>query len=83
MHLSFAGKLGAILGEDLGTASQTARGIARSATRFEVASNIAGVVDTKIEVSIVRVRIDGCLLGRRRQERKEAGQAQTSQKYRD
>jgi hypothetical protein len=42
--------------QDLSSASQTARWIARSATGFEVASNIAGVIDAEIEVGVVRIR---------------------------
>jgi hypothetical protein len=42
-----------ILFQDRGTASQTARGIARSATGFEIAPNVTCKVNAKVEIAIV------------------------------
>jgi len=63
MQLELVGKLGVVLRQDLRTASQTARWIARSATGFEITSNIAGEINAEIEIGVVR--IDDCrnLLG--------------------
>jgi len=56
MQLGLVGKFGVVLRQDLSSASQTARWVARSATGFEVASNVAGVINTEIEIGIVRIR---------------------------
>ncbi len=49
-----------ILSEDFCTASQTARWIARSATGFDIASNVTREVNTEIKVGIVCVRRSPC-----------------------
>jgi len=56
MHLGLVRKLGVVLRQDLSSASQTARWVARSATRFEIASNVAGVINAELEIGIVRIR---------------------------
>src|SRR5207253_9792853 len=70
-------KLRTVLRQDLGTAGQTARWIARSATGFEVASNVAGVVNAEIEIGVVRRDSHWSLLGQRRPERPQAGHSQS------
>jgi hypothetical protein len=47
----------AILGDNVGTASQTARWIPGSTTRFEVASNVPCVVNTEFEIRVVQFSV--------------------------
>jgi hypothetical protein len=73
----FVLKLLAILADYIGTASQTARGVPGSATRFEVASNIARVVNAKVEIGTVLVSVLGLSMkqieiGRQHQKKKQA-----------
>jgi hypothetical protein len=63
MNMRLVGEFGAVLSQNLSSASQTARWVARSATGFEVASNIAGVVNAEIEIRIVSVDGGRPLLG--------------------
>jgi len=72
-----AGKLLVILIDDIGTASQTARWISGSATRFEITSNIARVVNAKVEIGIILFSVLGLGIkqaerGRQRQKDKQA-----------
>jgi hypothetical protein len=52
-------KLLAILADYISTASQTARWVPGSATGFEVASNIASIINAKLEIRIIQVSILG------------------------
>lgn len=77
MQLGLIGKFRAVLRQDLSTASQTARWIARSATRLKVASNIACVVDAEIEIGTVKIESCRRLLGQGDRQRQKASQSET------
>jgi len=53
----FVVELLAILGDNVGTASQTARWISGSTTRFKVASNISREVDAELEIGVIQFSV--------------------------
>jgi hypothetical protein len=66
----------------MGTASQTARWIPRSATGFEIASNVACIIDAEIEIGIVLLSILSLSMkhtqtSRERQKKKQAASFQS------
>jgi hypothetical protein len=62
MKVGLIRELDTVLCQNLSSASQTARWVARSTTGLEVASNIAGVVNAEIKIGIVSIDGDRHLL---------------------
>jgi hypothetical protein len=77
MQLELVGKLGVVLRQDLSTASQTARWIARSTTGFEIASNVACEINAEVEIGVVRIDHRRRLLGQWGREKQQTASNQS------